>query len=115
MVLPASSSRTNSFVAALLLIAVLYLGQEVLIPFALALLLTFLLAPAVQRLQQLRLPRLFAVLITAFLSFALIGIIFWILVSQTLGLVGSLPKYKDNIQTKIRAMGQHQGLGLEKI
>jgi predicted PurR-regulated permease PerM len=112
-----TSSRTNSFVAALLVITVLYLGQEVLIPFALALLLTFLLAPAVQRLQQLRLPRLPSVLITGFLSFALIGVIVWIIVTQTLGLVASLPKYKDNIQTKIRAMGggQNQGLGLEKI
>jgi predicted PurR-regulated permease PerM len=102
-------------VAALLVITVLYLGQEVLIPFALALLLTFLLAPAVQRLQQLRLPRLLAVLITGFLTFALIGVIVWIIVTQTLGLVASLPQYKDNIQTKIRAMGQNQGLGLEKI
>src|SRR6185369_2942093 len=101
MVLPASSSRTNSFVAALLVIAVLYLGQEVLIPFALALLLTFLLAPAVQRLQQLHLPRLPAVLITGFLSFALIGMILWIIVTQTVGLATSLPGYKDNIQTKI--------------
>ena len=110
-----SSSRTNSLVAALLVITVLYLGQEVLIPFALALLLTFLLSPAVQRLQQLRLPRVPAVLITGFLTFALIAAIVWIIVTQTLGLVASLPKYKDNIQTKIRAMGQNQGLGLEKI
>ena len=110
-----SSSRTNSFVAALLVIAVLYLGQEVLIPFALAFLLTFLLAPAVQRLQQLHLPRLPAVLITGVLSFALISMIVWIIVTQTLGLVASLPGHKDNIQTKIRAMGQNHGLGFEKI
>src|SRR3990172_4834484 len=110
-----SSSRTNSFVAALLVIAVLYLGQEVLIPFALAFLLTFLLAPAVKRLQQLHLPRLPAVLITGVLSFALISMIVWIIVTQTLGLVASLPGYKDNIQTKIRAMGQNHGLGFEKI
>ena len=112
---PAPSSRTNSFVAALLVIAILYLGQEVLIPFALALLLTFLLAPAVQRLQQLHLPRLPAVLITGVSAFALIGMIVWILVTQTLGLVASLPAYKDNIQTKIRAMGQNHGLGFEEI
>ncbi len=110
-----SSSRTNSFVAALLVIAVLYLGQEVLIPLALALLLTFLLAPAVQRLQQLHLPRLPAVLITGILSFSLIGMIAWIIVTQTLGLVASLPGYKENIQTKIRALGQNQNRGLEKI
>ena len=109
------SSRTSGLVASLLVIAVLYLGKEVLIPFALALLLTFLLTPAVQKLQQLRLPRLPAVLLTGFLSFSLIGMIVWIIVTQTLGLVGSLPRYKDNIQTKIRAMGQNQSLGLEKI
>lgn len=110
-----SSSRTNSVVAALLVVAVLYLGREVLIPFALALLLTFLLAPAVQRLQKLRLPRLPAVMITGFLSFALIGMIVWLIVTQTLGLVASLPGYKGNIQTKIRAMGQNHGLEFEKI
>ncbi len=114
MALP-SSSRTNSFVAAILVIVVLYLGQEILIPFALALLLTFLLAPAVQKLQQLRLPRLPAVLITGVLSFALIIMILWIIVTQTLGLAASLPGYKDNIQTKIRAMGQNHGLDFEKI
>ena len=110
-----SSSRTNSFVVTLLVIAVLYLGQEVLIPFALALLLTFVLAPAVQRLQQLHLPRLPAVLITGVLSFALISMIVWIVLTQALGLAASLPGYKDNIQTKIRAMGQNHGLGFQTI
>jgi predicted PurR-regulated permease PerM len=99
----------------MLVIAVLYLGQEVLIPFSLALLLTFLLAPAVQKLQQLHLPRLPAVLITGALAFTVISMIVWIIVTQTLGLAASLPGYKDNIQTKIRAMGQNHGLGLEKI
>lgn len=114
MALP-PSARTNSFVAALLVIAILYLGQEVLIPLALALLLTFLLAPAVQKLQQLHLPRLPAVLITGMSAFALIGMILWIIVTQTLGLAASLPGYKNNIQTKIRAMGQNHGLGFEEI
>ncbi len=104
----------NTFVAAILVIAFLYLAREVLIPLALALLLTFLLAPAVQKLQQLRIPRLPAVLITAILSFALIGMIVWIIVTQTLGLVASLPGYKNNIQTKIVTMKKNLGLGLQK-
>ena len=104
----------NTFVAAILVIAFLYMAREVLIPIALALLLTFLLAPAVQKLQQLRIPRLPAVLITAILSFALIGMIVWIIVTQTLGLVASLPGYKNNIQTKIVTMRKNLGLGLQK-
>ena len=49
------------------------------------------------------------------MSFALISLIVLILVTQTLGLAASLPGYKDNIQTKIRAMGQNHGLGFEEI
>ncbi|HSE41036.1 MAG TPA: AI-2E family transporter [Acidobacteriota bacterium] len=109
-----STSRTNTFVAAILVIVFLYMAREVLIPLALALLLTFLLAPAVQKLQQLRIHRLPAVLITAVLTSALIGMIGWIIVTQTLALVASLPGYKNNIQTKIVAMQKNLGLGLQK-
>ena len=111
---PSSSPRMNTFVAAILVIAFLYLAREVLIPIALALLLTFLLAPAVQKLQRLRIPRLPAVLITAVLSFALIGMIVWIIVTQTLGLVASLPGYKNNIHTKAVTMKKNLGLGLQR-
>jgi predicted PurR-regulated permease PerM len=108
-------SRTSSFTAAILAIAVLYLGRDVLIPFALALLSSFLLAPAVKTLQQWRLPRAPAVLVTGFVSFALVSVIVWLLATQTLGLAASLPVYKTNIQTKIRSMGHGHGLGLERF
>jgi predicted PurR-regulated permease PerM len=85
-----------------------------LIPLAIALLLTFLLAPAVQRLQQLGLPRAPAVMITAILSFALIGVIIWLIIAQTFGLVASLPEYRNNIQTKIVSVQKNLGLGLQK-
>ena len=38
----------------------------------------------------------------------------WIIVTQTLGLVESLPGYKNNIQTKIVTMKKNLGLGLQK-
>lgn len=109
-----SSSRTNTFIIAIITIGVLYLARDVLIPLAIALLLTFLLAPAVQRLQQLGLPRAPAVMITAILSFALIGVIVWLIVAQTFGLASSLPEYRNNIQTKIVSVRKNLGLGLQK-
>ncbi len=44
------------FGLALLIVATLYLGQDVLIPIALAILLSFVLAPAADRLERWRVP-----------------------------------------------------------
>jgi len=60
-------------------------------------------------------PRLPAVLITAVLSFALIGIIVWIIVTQTLGLRRLCQDIRDNIETKLRAVGPNHALGFETI
>ena len=50
-------------------ITVLYLGREFLIPIALALLLSFLLAPAMVRLQRWGLGKTFSALLVVALSF----------------------------------------------
>jgi hypothetical protein len=47
------------------IVAALYFGREVLVPIALALLLSFVLAPLVRRLQSWRFPRIVAVSIVA--------------------------------------------------
>src|SRR3954468_16382231 len=49
-------------------VAALYFARDVLIPFALAMLLTFLLAPLVRRLERVRMPRVAAVLLLVGLS-----------------------------------------------
>ena len=49
--------RRISFLTLALITAALYLGRDVLIPLALALLITFILTPLVQRLQAMRLGR----------------------------------------------------------
>ena len=46
--------RRISFLTLVLLTAALYFGRDVLIPLALAILISFILAPMVQRLQALR-------------------------------------------------------------
>jgi AI-2E family transporter len=54
------------------IVAALYFGREVLVPIALALLLSFVLAPLVRRLQSWRFPRVVAVSIVAIFAFATI-------------------------------------------
>jgi hypothetical protein len=72
----ASSTISGSSLAVILLVsgivAALYLGREVLVPIALALLLSFVLAPLVRRLQAWRFPRILAVSIVAIFAFAII-------------------------------------------
>ena len=84
-----------------LIVAVLYWGQGVIVPVALAMLLTFVLTPIVTPLQR-RLGRRPAVLVTAALTFSAIGLAGWGLTSQLTSVVQELPQYQQNIRQKIR-------------
>ena len=52
-------SRLTVWASVCIVVAALYLAQEVLIPLALAVLFTFVMAPLVARLERLRVPRAF--------------------------------------------------------
>lgn len=65
-------------------IAALYLAREILIPFAFALTLTFLLAPVVALLQKLHTGRVVSVLTTVLVSIAVAGGIGWIIATREL-------------------------------
>jgi predicted PurR-regulated permease PerM len=82
--------------------AVLYLAREVLIPFALAILLSFLLAPAVRRLERWKLGRVLSTLVVVVLGFSVIGAVAWAAGHQAVSLAAELPTYRANISEKIR-------------
>src|SRR5262249_43605523 len=86
------------------LIAVLYFAQEVFIPIVLAILLSFLLGPAVRRLQRLQIGRVAAVGVTVLVAFlAILG--FGAVVAQEVSsLARELPNYRYNLETKIRSL-----------
>src|SRR5436305_1064824 len=60
-----------AMVVAALIIAALYVGREVFVPAAVAVVLSFVLAPAVRALRRLKLPRAVAVLTVVTLGLAL--------------------------------------------
>ncbi len=93
-------------------IAALYFGKELLIPFALALLLTFLLTPPVTWLERLRLGRAASVVIILVLAFSIAGALIWLGIGQLSGIVQSLPQYQDNIRHKLQALRSPAGPGL---
>ena len=75
----------------------------VLIPLALAILFSFLLAPLVRRLERW-LPRIVATLLVALLVFSLIGAVGVLAARQAISLAAKLPEYRENIIGKIRAV-----------
>ena len=83
-------------------VGALYLGRDILIPLALAILLSFMLAPIVIRLRRWGLGRIPSVLaVVLLLSVALLGL-GSIVASQVVHLADNLPGYEWNLRTKIR-------------
>jgi predicted PurR-regulated permease PerM len=72
-----------------------------LIPIALAILLTFILAPIVTVLRRRGLARTLSVVLTVVLTFALLGGIGTMLAIELRSLANELPQYRQNIRKKI--------------
>jgi predicted PurR-regulated permease PerM len=96
--------RNTSLVALLVVTAVLHFARDVLIPLALAILLSFLLAPAVRRLERWKLGRVASTLAVVILGFSLIGGIGWVAGRQAVALTAKLPEYRANVQAKMRVL-----------
>ncbi len=93
-------------VVSLIIVIALQWGRPVLVPIALAVLLTFLLNPVIKKLQQRGLGRMPAVLLgvsAAGLAMLLVG---GLVARQVTILVGELPQNKDNIKAKIQTLRQ---------
>ena len=94
------TTLVNMAVAALV-IAALYVGREIFVPIALAVLLSFVLAPFVIRLQGWRMPRTLSVLIVVFVGFSIIFALGGLMVSQAGRLATDLPSYQQTLKDKI--------------
>lgn len=94
-------------------IAILYLGREVFLPLAVAVLLTFALAPIASYLRRLSLPKIPSVILTVVLAFMAIALFSAVVATQVTSLAQNIPTYQNNILVKIHAlrdMGANGGL-----
>jgi predicted PurR-regulated permease PerM len=89
---------------ATLIVNGLYFGREILVPVALAVLFSFVLAPFVIRLQSWRIPRTLSVLIAVFIGFAIIFSLGGLMVSQATRLADDLPGYQQTLREKIQGL-----------
>ncbi|HEX4425461.1 MAG TPA: AI-2E family transporter, partial [Terriglobales bacterium] len=106
------SPTLSPVVVLVLVIVVLYLARTVLIPLALALTLSFLLAPMVLWFQKLPMRRVPAVALAMLISVTLVGGLAWVVANQLLQVANDLPKYRLNIHHRIEAFHFPQDSGL---
>ncbi|HEX4614679.1 MAG TPA: AI-2E family transporter [Stellaceae bacterium] len=94
-------------------IAILYFAREVFVPITLAVLLSFLLAPAVRLLRRFRAGRITAVILTVSVAFLAIAAFAAVVVGEVSSLAQQLPAYQYNLETKIRSFpGMVSGGGI---
>jgi len=95
--------RSTIFFVALIA-TFLYVAREVLIPIALAILLSFVLSPVVRLLERCHLPRGLSVVTVVLIAFGVIFALGSLLVSQVNQLAADLPSYRSTLSDKIKSV-----------
>jgi predicted PurR-regulated permease PerM len=87
-----------------IIVTALYVGREIFVPVALAILLSFVLASPVSLLQRLGVPRAIAVVGAVLFAFTIIFALGSLIATQLSRLAGDLPRYQVTIQSKIQSV-----------
>ena len=108
MIIPAGLASSNLLVGAVI-ISTLYFAREILVPIALAVLLSFVLAPLVRFLQRLKMPRSVAILgaVTIAMTIAL-GLTTMVMIEVN-QLANDLPRYQTTLSYKMHALRDRVG------
>jgi predicted PurR-regulated permease PerM len=104
-----SSAKLLTLTAVVAVIVGLYFGRQVLIPLALSVVVSFLLAPVVSWLETWRVGRVLSVVVVVSLALALVGFGGWMVTGQLMNVVGQLPNYQSNIHDKVQALRVQHG------
>jgi predicted PurR-regulated permease PerM len=102
-----SDSRTatlQGLLIAAIVIAALHVGREVLVPLALAILLSFVLTPPLLMLRRIKVPRAAAVGIVVGTAFAIILGLGWLISREATDLAADLPGYRYALSEKIKSL-----------
>lgn len=100
----ASRNGLPTLGALVLVTATLYFGRPLLMPIALALLLSFCLAPLVLGIERTGLGRLPSAIAVTLLIGSLLTGVGWLVASQTAELAVELPTYRTNLRGKIETL-----------
>lgn len=99
----------NNFIAIVISVATLYFAREVLVPIALAALLSFALSPVVKVLQHWRLPRSLAAIAAIIAALAVTISLSAMIIGQVNQLSGDLPRYQSTLSQKVHKVRDFLG------
>jgi predicted PurR-regulated permease PerM/CheY-like chemotaxis protein len=102
--LPKPAQPLTAIIATGFIIAGLYLAAEVLIPLAIAVLLTFLLAPLANALERLRIGRIASVLVSVVVMLLPLVLLVALMGNQIIQLTTDLPKYESNLRVRAKSI-----------
>jgi predicted PurR-regulated permease PerM len=97
-------TRLLGVVVAVAIVGTLYFARVVLIPFTLAVLITFVLTPISKLLERMHFGRLVSTLIVVVLSFITVGAVGWTVTQQFGQVMNQLPDYRSNIRQKLGSL-----------
>ncbi|MCQ8239494.1 AI-2E family transporter [Rhizosaccharibacter radicis] len=98
------AEKLTGIVVAVVAVAALYFGREVLIPITLSVLLSFVLAPLVALLRRLKLPRVPAVLLSVVAALGVLLMLGGVIGTQIASLSQDLPRYQSTIEHKVASV-----------
>jgi predicted PurR-regulated permease PerM len=87
-----------------LVILTLYFARDLLAPIAFAVVLNFLLSPAVSLLERWRLSRALSVVVVILIFFSGAAVTGWVVARQLVHVAELLPDYRENIQAKLDSL-----------
>ena len=108
MLVPAGLAFSNLLIGALV-VAALHFTREILVPIALAVLLSFVLSPLVRALQRMKLPRSIAVLGAVSLAMAIALSLAAMVMIEVNQLANDLPRYQSTLGEKIHNLRDRAG------
>jgi predicted PurR-regulated permease PerM len=108
------AQATDTIIIGGAVIAALYFGHEVLVPIALAVLLSFVLAPVAAMLARAHIGRTVSVLLSVFLAFAILAGLGALIGKQVAQLADNLPEYQLVVGKKLEAV-RSSGFGKDII
>ncbi len=94
-------NRLRIFIATVLTVAILRYAEDVFVPIALALLMSFLLAPIVERLERWRVNRALAVTVSVAVAVALAGTLLYVIFDQVTDVLTQLPRYRQQLRANL--------------
>jgi len=108
------AARSATLLSVVIVVAVLYFAREVFIPLALAILVSFLLAPLMLRLRKWGVGRALSAVIVVHVAFLLVAVFGLLMAGQLADLTHKLPEYQRNVHQKLESVRASGGGFIER-